>query len=546
MDLKHIVSQQRRRNLGPALDIDFVNYSEGRAQVGPSLIFTRASSGTFVNENGLIVGKTKTTTQFNPSSYIIGSVLTIDIPEGSIAGWINRSEVRVMEDIDGDDKVDVGTGMHLTGTIIHKTATTLSLNVTAKVGNALSNNWWVSYRGIRREHDPVTLRCRGLLMEENRTNLLLQSEDFDSSRWKATGANFTVTPDDIVSPSGAINADKLTVGSTTQAYQCLQDTPTLTLNTTYSASIFFKPKEIVRVMLTAGSHITLPLSAIFDLTGSGSVIGTPLGTASIQRYPNGWYRCVVTAKAAANAATTIRIYAISGTSTDYPGNGTDSFYAWGAQLEAGINATSYIPTTLTTVVRSGDVSRLPSVSGFYNNTGGTLVGQCSLNTSNARQEQEFIRFGFRDSGNRIQFGVTNTGGQAIRAFITNPFQTFGIYGTDENRGAFGTLSPGATLRKVAFAFAPNSAILSLNGTLSVEDPTVNLPTAANLDSTVSSAPSSTHEFGKYWDGIITNVQYYRQRLPNSKLQTLTTTSTQDLTLGVDSITYLNDQIRITI
>jgi len=133
--------------------------------------------------------------------------------------------------------------------------------------------------------------------------------------------------------------------------------------------------------------------------------------------------------------------------------------------------------------------------------------------------------------------VTNGGGQAIRSFIGNPGITF----DNTSGGYLGTLPPGPTLRKVAFAFASNDARVCLNGTLGTQDTSVSLPSTTTL---FGYNPQAT--IGRLWDGIITNIQYYRQRLSDSKLQTLTTTSTQDLTLGVDSITYLNDQIRITI
>ena len=188
------------------------------------------------------------------------------------------------------------------------------------------------------------------LIEYAPENLMTRSEEFDNSIWDAaTQRNLTVTANDTASPSGAIDADRLTVGSGSTVYQVIQNIPspsgTLTSGTTYTVSAFFKPNQVTRVSIWAGNAATLPVDAMFDLTGSGSVVANAFGTASIQQYPNGWYRCVITGTAAATSSTSLRISPVSGTSRTYPGNSVDSFYAWGAQLERASTARTYYPTT---------------------------------------------------------------------------------------------------------------------------------------------------------------------------------------------------------
>jgi hypothetical protein len=72
----------------------------------------------------------------------------------------------------------------------------------------------------RFDYDPVTLACRGLLIEESRSNLLTHSSAFNESAWTKTGA--TITQDSVVSPDGTSNADSLVENTATSTHQVFQ------------------------------------------------------------------------------------------------------------------------------------------------------------------------------------------------------------------------------------------------------------------------------------------------------------------------------------
>ena len=60
--------------------------------------------------------------------------------------------------------------------------------------------------GPRFDYDPVTLAAKGLLIEEQRSNSLTYSEQFDNAAWTKQ-ANVTITVNSIASPDGTITAE---------------------------------------------------------------------------------------------------------------------------------------------------------------------------------------------------------------------------------------------------------------------------------------------------------------------------------------------------
>ena len=191
----------------------------------------------------------------------------------------------------------------------------------------------------RFDHNPTTGESLGLLVEEQRTNLLTYSEQFDDAAW-STGAS-TITANTIVSPAGTLTGDKLVEDSTNNTHIILPASSiSFTSGTSYTQSIYAKAAE--RTFLQLRTTVTNTFSASFNLsTGVASEI-TANTTASVVAVGNGWYRCSITFTAPSTlSTTTVRFGSmLNATTQSYQGDDYSGIYIWGAQLEAGAFATS--------------------------------------------------------------------------------------------------------------------------------------------------------------------------------------------------------------
>ena len=202
--------------------------------------------------------------------------------------------------------------------------------------------------------------CPSILVESQRTNLNTYSEDFSNGSY--TKISCSITANVTIAPDGNTTADKIVENNDLTAHTMFKDIA-VTINNPYTLSVFAKSGERTKLWLDFFSGLNL---AVFDLS-NGTVI-TTLGsglTASIVSYSNGWYRCSITQNAVSailypNIAPTIN----NTTSPTYQGNGTSGIYIWGAQIEAGSYATSYIPTTSASVTRNADVITDSTITGI--------------------------------------------------------------------------------------------------------------------------------------------------------------------------------------
>lgn len=201
----------------------------------------------------------------------------------------------------------------------------------------------------RFDHNPTTGESLGLLVEEARTNLFTNSEQLQT--W-ASLMNDILVPNQILGPSGLINAVKHTPSTTSWGHIIYQNIAFSAVP--YTLSVYAKPAGYNFLHISGSAWGGWASYINFDLSNGTVTAGTGYSSYSVTALPNGWYRCSVTFTPA--AGTNWIGFGAANLGTNLPGgfagNGTSGIYVWGAQLEAGAFPTSYIPTPATFTSRA--------------------------------------------------------------------------------------------------------------------------------------------------------------------------------------------------
>jgi hypothetical protein len=231
----------------------------------------------------------------------------------------------------------------------------------------------------RFDHDPVTGECLGLIIEEQRENLFRYNTKHDESWWVNQSSSETINTAETLSPDGTNNTTKLFGTNGATARQSIYQGISVTSGVTYTFSVFLKQGE--RRYATIWFDSANVSEGAF--WGAGSIIDLQTGTLAtgsqtkIIPYPNGWYRCYVTATPTATQSMNMNL-SVGAPNNDVAGyiangDGSSGIYIWGHQLEADKDYSSYIPTSDSTVTRNSDNVWMDDITDFFNPNEGTAI-----------------------------------------------------------------------------------------------------------------------------------------------------------------------------
>ena len=333
-----------------------------------------------------------------------------------------------------------------------------------------------------------------LLLEPQRTNLVTQSNQFDTT-WNLE--NLAVTSNQ-VGVGGSVDAWKLTP-SVTSTYHRLTNSVTGAANLAVTLSVYAKSDgyNFLRISENGSSGDY----ATFNLL-NGSVANNTSLEAKIEIVGNGWYRC--SSSIIATPSHRFDMYVMESATIQQPwsGDGTSGVLIYGAQLEVGSYATSLINTQGSAVTRVADACSQTPPSGIIGQTEGTLF--IEMDKDFAEASERYIAIGDGGTANRIM--IIGGAGGSIRGFIS----ASSVLQFDISTGsAVGN-------HKIALAYANNDVAFYVDGVQIALDTSATIPAVSNLY-------LGTHEAGltEGLSGVAKQAQLYNTRLSNSELAALT-------------------------
>jgi prepilin-type N-terminal cleavage/methylation domain-containing protein len=340
----------------------------------------------------------------------------------------------------------------------------------------------------RFDHDPVTGESLGLLVEERRDNLIniinnsqngLPITDFNypMSGFNASNIQLDIAPD------GNLVLCKYDMsGQTNNPFLSISSTTPVTAGIAYTMSMWVK----------GDSSYGASFAWVNQTTSEA-----PNTTISIT--PE-WKRYSFAFVPQFNATSwRLQIFFAS------QGN-NKTISVWGAQLEQGAFATSYIPRPSGSSIRLADNVSIAGTnfSSWYNQSEGTLVTEVTTSTTSTTGA-DWVRF-INVSGNNNSMRLTRSGIGATPQFLVrkNDISQTGPFTSDVQSNVFSKL--GIYYKINDFGITRNGSSLS-GSSISI---TGEVPT---IDRILISSPST--------NGHINRLTYYPQRLPNTTLQRLT-------------------------
>ena len=369
----------------------------------------------------------------------------------------------------------------------------------------------------RFDYDPTTLQPRGLLIEGSASNLFYWSESFETSgaanNWNFSSLNTTRGTVTTTNPAG-ISTTVVKIQETNAAgfHAPLIVYSSLT-SSVYTISAFVKAAErqYIQLIDNGGSGAF----GMFNLSGSGSVVSeSAAGVSTITKYPDNWYRIVVRTPTLTNINVQFRL-STDGTTTSYTGTTGSGVYIWGAQLETGSGASSYIPTGASQATRNADSCVMTGTnfsSWFAGATEGVFYAEYeaprSLGTA------DYFCLGTQYAAGTF-IGINLANSTLFPQALISPGGGFRISGGI-------SVAASTPMKHAAKWSGANNVLVFANGAVgTAHSATTGTPTLT-MFSIGSSSTSGTAATGDYLNACVRRVKFWPVALSNSQIQAITT------------------------
>jgi hypothetical protein len=347
--------------------------------------------------------------------------------------------------------------------------------------------------------------CPSLLLEPSRTNVFDYSEYLNA--W--IKGNISIVSNAAISPEGVQNATTIDVVSAA-SFASIRRNISVSANSTYTMSLFVKKETSETNYMGLGfiySGGTTDVGyVIIDSVNGTAVSADPRidVITNVVDFGDYWRIEATATDSGSNTSLAAYIYAtlsINGTSVGVGTGSTRTIY--GAQLEAGSYATSYIPTYGTAAVRGFDSCSKTGITSLIGQTEGTLFAELIAQETDSSQS---VAISDGTSSNRLD----------IRLTTSNTIAMVGVFGGSVvlSQASTETFSTGDVL-KIALAYANNDFALYLNGA------EVASVSSGSVSGTLSTFGLNLNG-GQLLNSAAKQALLFKTRLTNAELVALTT------------------------
>jgi hypothetical protein len=336
---------------------------------------------------------------------------------------------------------------------------------------------------LRADYDPNDSSFRGYLVEEERTNSLLDNRDLSTANW--TGVNGATAAKNATGLDGVANSAS-TVSATGSTSYITQSVTVPADTNTHSAYIYVKKNQSTECELRLKLGTT-PDGVISVDTGGGEVLG---GRGSVESAGE-FYR-IMTSVVGDGSATSLelRFY------PDRSGKNTDQVCDFG-QLEVGEAApSSPIETGATTVTRSDDALDMTGTN--FSNMWGADEGTPVIEVEAQSTEDDTIL--------SINDGTTDE--LIILEVASGKYQARIVDGGVTQATITGGAVVAGTVSRLALAYKENDIAFYQDGVQQGTDSSATIPTVTQM------------EFGRGFH--VVSDAYYPKRIPNDDLESAST------------------------